>query len=347
MASEGERNAPRAERPEAGRDARDEPRASAACESAESAPRPTAARDAASDPAPAEPAQVARSEPQASGAHKSWLAQRTALVDRYLDARLPPASEPPAALHAAMRHLVFPGGKRLRPAFVFAGCEAVGAAPERALPAAAAVEIVHTYSLIHDDLPCMDDDRERRGRPTVHVAFGEANAVLAGDALLALAFEVLAEAESACGAEAVLWCTRTLAAAAGSRRLVGGQADDLAFAAGGPVTLARVESVHRRKSAALISASVACGARLGSSDAALLANLAAFGEEVGVAFQIADDLLDADRNEACSSVSVMGLAAARERAETLLAGALGRIEGLGRNGAALRMLAELAVRRQA
>jgi len=329
MASDGERSRPRPERP-----------------TRETAQRPTAAREAASGPPAAEPAQAARSEPQASGARESWLGQRTALVDRFLDERLPPASEPPAALHAAMRHLLFPGGKRLRPAFVIAGCEALGAAPERALPAAAAVELVHTYSLIHDDLPCMDDDHHRRGRPTVHVAFGEANAVLAGDALLALAFEVLADAERASGAEAALWCARALAVAAGSRQLVGGQADDLAFAAGGPATVARVEAVHRRKSAALISASVACGARLGGASPELLANLAAFGEEVGVAFQIADDVLDADRNEECSSVSVLGLAAARERAETLLAGALRRIDGLGEKAAALRMLAELAVRRE-
>ncbi|MBM4385743.1 MAG: polyprenyl synthetase family protein [Deltaproteobacteria bacterium] len=275
-----------------------------------------------------------------------WLSERSALVDRYLEGRLPPASEPPAVLHAAMRHLVFPGGKRLRPAFVLAGCEAVGATADAALPAAAAVELVHTYSLIHDDLPCMDDDVERRGRPTVHVAFGEANALLAGDALLALAFEVLADAEGSCGAAAVAWCTRTLATAAGSRQLVGGQVDDLAFAVGGPATLARVESVHRRKSAALIAASVACGARLGNADAALLANLAAFGEEVGVAFQIADDVLDAHQNEACSVVSLLGAGGARARADALLASALKRIERLGEKGAALRMLAEMAVRRE-
>ena len=276
-----------------------------------------------------------------------WLTARTALVDRYLDGRLPRAGEAPEALHGAMRHLVFPGGKRLRPALVFAGCEAAGGSHERALPAAAAVELVHTYSLIHDDLPCMDDDDLRRGRPTVHMAYGEANAVLAGDALLAFAFELLADAEGSCGAGAVAWCTRTLAVAAGSRQLVGGQADDLAFAAGGPVTVERVESVHRRKSAALISASVACGARLAGASSELLAQLAAFGEEVGVAFQIADDLLDAGRREACSSVAVMGAAAARERSEKLLAGALRRIGGLGEKAAALRMLAELAVRRDA
>jgi geranylgeranyl pyrophosphate synthase len=138
---------------------------------------------------------------------------------------------------------------------------------------------------------------------------------------------------------------RALAVAAGSRQLVGGQADDLAFAAGGPATPERVESVHRRKSAALIAASVACGARLAGADPALLANLAAFGEEVGVAFQIADDVLDADQDEACSSVSVLGIAAARERADALLTRALLRLDGLGAKAAALRMLAERAVRR--
>ena len=309
------------------------------------AQRSTAAREAASGPAPRERRRPRAASRRRAESREDWLAERTALVDAFLDARLPPASEAPAALHGAMRHLVFPGGKRLRPAFVFAGCEALGAPPERALPAAAAVELVHTYSLIHDDLPCMDDDAERRGRPTVHVAYGEANALLAGDALLALAFETLADAQRESGAEAALWCTRALAAAAGSRQLVGGQVDDLAFAAGGPASAARVESVHRRKSAALIAASVACGARLAGADEALLAKLAAFGEEVGVAFQIADDVLDAGRNEPCSSVSVLGLAGARERAETLLARALRRIDALGENAAALRMLGELAVRR--
>ena len=124
----------------------------------------------------------------------AYLAERAQLVDRLLERAVPPASEPPERLHAAMRHLLFPGGKRFRPALAFAGAEAVGGRPEAALPVAAAVELVHTYSLVHDDLPCMDDDVERRGKPTVHVAFGEATAVLAGDALLAAAFEVLAGA---------------------------------------------------------------------------------------------------------------------------------------------------------
>ena len=126
---------------------------------------------------------------------EAYLAERSSLVDRYLDEVVPPASESPTSLHAAMRHLLFPGGKRLRPALAFAGCEAAGSPAEIALPAAAAVELVHTYSLIHDDLPSMDDDDFRRGVPTCHTVFGEGTAVLAGDALQALAFELTAGAK--------------------------------------------------------------------------------------------------------------------------------------------------------
>ena len=131
---------------------------------------------------------------------QAYRAERTPLVDAWLERWLPADEQPARALHGAMRHLVFPGGKRLRPAVAMAAAEAAGAAPEVALPAAAAVELVHTYSLIHDDLPCMDDDRERRGRPTVHIAYGEATAVLAGDALLALAFECVSDAARPGGA---------------------------------------------------------------------------------------------------------------------------------------------------
>ena len=272
----------------------------------------------------------------------AYLADRASLVNRYLDEVVPPASESPTSLHAAMRHLLFPGGKRLRPALAFAGCEAAGAPAEMALPAAAAVELVHIYSLIHDDLPCMDDDDERRGRPTVHVAFGEAVAVLAGDALLAQAFEVLAA--GAGDAEPRLEALRDLSRAADSRNLVGGQADDLTFRASDGDGAA-IESIHRRKTAALITASVLTGARLGGADTSLLERLRSFGEEVGVAFQIADDLLDREDGELCSLVRVLGLEGARARAEELLEGALCRIEDLGERGEPLRELARFAVRR--
>ena len=273
------------------------------------------------------------------------LTEVASRFEPYLDAVVPAASAPPTRLHAAMRHLLFPGGKRLRPAFALAACRAAGAPQEHALPMAAAAELVHSYSLVHDDLPCMDDDRERRGRPTVHVAFDEETAVLAGDALQALAFEVLAAAAPERGAEAVAAAIRELAAAAGSRGLVGGQSDDLAFAVGGEDEAARVESVHLRKSAALISASVVGGALLGGVAPERLAPLRKFGEEVGVAFQIADDLLDAEDEEAASLVRVLGAQAARERAEALLASALARIEDLDDRAAALRTLARASVRR--
>jgi geranylgeranyl diphosphate synthase type II len=275
---------------------------------------------------------------------EAYLTERSSLVNRYLEEVVPPGDERPADLHAAMRHLLFPGGKRLRPALVFAGCHAAGGPTERALPAAAAVELVHTYSLIHDDLPCMDDDDERRGRPTVHVAFGEAVAVLAGDALLALAFEVLASGPGDAEPERRLAALGDLARAADSRGLVGGQADDLTFPADEGDTAA-IESVHRRKTAALIAASVVSGARLGGADTGLLEQLRAFGEAVGVAFQIADDLLDWEKEEPCSLARVLGPVGARERAEELLGAALARIEDLGERGEPLRELARFAVRR--
>jgi geranylgeranyl diphosphate synthase type II len=274
---------------------------------------------------------------------RAYLSERAVLVDRQLDADVPAADAEPAALHGAMRHLLFPGGKRVRPAFAFAACEAVGSPPERALPLAAALELVHTYSLVHDDLPCMDDDALRRGRPTVHVVYGEALAVLAGDALLALAFEVLARGGDAGSAEARLATLAELAAAAGSLALVGGQAADLAFASGGAAAL---ERVHERKTAALFAAATAGGARLGGAPPALVLRLRRFGLGVGVAFQIADDLLDRESDEDCSLVRVLGADGARLRAEELLARALAEIEDLGERAEPLRELARFAAARE-
>jgi geranylgeranyl diphosphate synthase type II len=276
----------------------------------------------------------------------AYLRERAELVDAFLEKVLPKPDAVPAALAQAMRHLVFPGGKRLRPALAFAAAESVGAAPERALAMAGAVELIHTYSLVHDDLPCMDDDGERRGRPTVHVVYGEAVAVLAGDALQALAFEVLTTRAARTGStERALGALRDLAEAAGARALVGGQVDDLGVE---PSTAdaALIESVHLRKSAALIAAAAVGGARLGGADAATLARMRRFGEAVGVAFQIADDVLDRDEDGACSLVRVLGLAPARARAEDLLQEALAELEDLGEPAEPLRELARFAVRRE-
>jgi geranylgeranyl pyrophosphate synthase len=242
--------------------------------------------------------------------------ERVPLVDAALDAAVPPADAAPAALHAAMRHLLFPGGKRLRPSLALAAAEAVGGPTESALPMAAAVELIHTYSLIHDDLPSMDDDALRRGRPTVHVAFGEAVAVLAGDALQAAAFSVLANASADATPECRLAAISDLARAAGAANLVGGQVDDLSFVG---------------------------GARLAGAEEARIASFRRFGEAVGVAFQIADDLIDADSDESCSMVRAVGEGPARARADELLAAALREIEDLGEWGEPLRALARFAV----
>ena len=277
----------------------------------------------------------------------AYIAEHAPRVNDALEASLPPADRPPGRLHAAMRHLVFPGGKRLRPALVYAGAEAAGADPGRATPMAAAVELIHTYSLVHDDLPCMDDDDERRGRPTVHVAFDEATAVLAGDALQASAFAALTtpEAHASAGAEAVAAAVARLARAAGAAGLVGGQVDDLAFEAG-RTTEATVVSIHERKTAALIQASVVGGGILGGAEPELVARLERYGLAVGVAFQVADDLLDADEDEGCSLLPILGIEGARARADELEAAALSELEGLGERAEPLRALARFAVRRK-
>jgi geranylgeranyl diphosphate synthase type II len=227
-----------------------------------------------------------------------------------------------------------------------AAAEAVGSPVERVLPVAAAVELIHTYSLIHDDLPCMDDDDERRGVPSVHVVFGEAVAVLAGDALLAVAFEVLADAKGGASADQIQAATRELARTAGSRALVGGQAEDLVFDSSETETeAARIESVHARKSAALIAASIVGGAQLGGADAETIECLRRCGMAAGVAFQIADDLLDEGEDDPCSLVRALGADAARVRSEELLQVALGELEDMGERAEPLRELVRFAVRR--
>jgi geranylgeranyl diphosphate synthase, type II len=196
----------------------------------------------------------------------------------------------PDLLREAIRHSLLAPGKRFRPALALWACEACGGDWDRAMPAACAVEMIHTYSLIHDDLPAMDDDDVRRGLPTCHKKFGEATAILAGDALLALAFEVLAR--DVRPPEAAAPCCATLAAAAGACELVGGQADDTsgALSEGG---LAALESIHRRKTGAMIAVSLRLGAMTAEADRAEVDALADYGARIGLAFQITDDLLDA------------------------------------------------------
>jgi geranylgeranyl diphosphate synthase type II len=232
---------------------------------------------------------------------EAYLADRGRLVEGVLDAALPLANQPPRILHEAMRYCVLGGGKRLRPALVLASAEACGGDPQAVLPVAGAVELIHAYSLIHDDLPAMDDSDTRHGRPACHVAFGDAIAVLAGDALHALAFNLITQATPACGAERVLTVSREIATAIGTEGMVGGQVLDLlgegrTFPAAsgqplGPLT-ELVHEIHLRKTAALIRASVRAGAILSGAPPALLDALSAYGGHLGLAFQVIDDVLD-------------------------------------------------------
>lgn len=224
----------------------------------------------------------------------AYFEDRRVQVDRALDEllALPPGGEDPLRLREAMRYAVLGGGKRMRPLLTIAACEAVGGTAAHAMPAACAVELVHAYSLVHDDLPAMDDDHERRGKPTVHVAFGQAAGVLAGDALLTAAFGAFAGARGGPGRpfEAVL----ELTIRAGIDGMVGGQAIDLHE--GQDIRdLERLEHLHALKTGALYQASGAMGALLGGADDALVERLRRFGLAFGIAFQHADDVLDGDQ----------------------------------------------------
>ena len=281
---------------------------------------------------------------------EALLREAVVLADAALENRLPLVATPPSRLHEAMRYSVFAGGKRLRPALVLAACRAVGGHDHACAGAMAAVEVLHTYTLIHDDLPAMDDDDLRRGRPTCHKAFDEATAILAGDALQALAF--LSAAEH--GVEAV----RALAHAAGSLGVVGGQQEDL-DAEGAPHDAHRLERIHRGKTAALIRASCVLGALAGGATGAQRALLEAFGETIGLAFQVADDVLDATADAArlgktpgkdaaqgkLTYVAVYGLAAAQAKAHALEREALAHLKALGPAAEPLAALGRFVVNR--
>ena len=289
----------------------------------------------------------------------AWLAGRGPLVtrmrcfERYLGRALPAAGAPPGKLHAAMRYAVLGPGKRLRPLLVLTACEAVGGPWQRALPAAAAVELVHAFSLVHDDLPAMDDDDFRRGRPTTHRRFGEALGLLAGDALLALAFEVLVDlGERGMPPAGVARAVRVLAEAAGSRVLVGAQVLDLMGEGPRRMNGRAVREIHLRKTGGLISAALVLGGLAGGAPAARLRDLASIGLELGFAFQIHDDLLnrastlarlgkragtDAARAKATYPRAV-GEAQARDEADRLLESAA---HGASRLGPRARHLGQL------
>jgi geranylgeranyl diphosphate synthase, type II len=221
---------------------------------------------------------------------QDYLATRASIIDAALDQALPKATVRPAVIHRAMRHSVFAGGKRLRPILCLAAAEAFGGGIEDAMPAACAVELLHTYSLVHDDLPAMDDDDLRRGRPTCHKVFGEAIGILCGDALLTESFAVLAAAQPT-SRHSVAAMMRELARAGDSRRMIGGQVLDLE-AENQPATRASLKRIHEAKTAALLTASLRLGAMTANATPRALEALTAFGHALGHAFQVIDDILD-------------------------------------------------------
>jgi farnesyl diphosphate synthase len=287
----------------------------------------------------------------------AWSNDRLAQVERALENWVP--LDAPAGLGLAMRYGVLDGGKRLRPLLVMAACEAVNGNSEAALRAAVAVELIHAYSLVHDDMPCMDNDVLRRGKPTVHVQYGQAQAMLAGDAMQALAFEVLTP-ETGVEARLQAQLCALLARSAGHAGMAGGQAIDLA-SIGKPLGEQALRDMHRRKTGALLQASVLMGAVCGTLSAQAQAALSEYGAAIGLAFQVVDDILDvtqpsetlgktAGKDEESNKptyVSVLGLQAARQYAEQLREEAL---SALGRSGLAgtqyLSTLADKVVERE-
>jgi geranylgeranyl diphosphate synthase type II len=221
---------------------------------------------------------------------KSYLVTRQKLIDRTLDRYLPKANTKPATLHRAMRYSLFAGGKRLRPILCLAAAEACRGKIDDALPLASAVECIHTYSLVHDDLPSMDNDDFRRGRPTCHKAFGEGIAVLAGDALLTIAFEIVSHAKPRSRYDMSM-LLREIAVAAGSQKLIAGQVADLE-AEGKNVKRRELQFIHENKTAAILRSSVRLGAMSANVDAEKLSAITQFGQRLGLAFQVIDDILD-------------------------------------------------------
>lgn len=286
-----------------------------------------------------------------------WMSARLADVERAAQAALPPADRQPQCLHQAMRYAVLDGGKRVRPLLVYAAGELTGADDPALDCVALAVEYLHVYSLIHDDLPCMDDDVLRRGKPTVHVAFDEATAMLAGDALQAEAFTVLADAPLPANTRAALM--GELAHAAGTGGMCGGQAIDLA-AVGQTLALADLEQMHRMKTGALLRAAVRMGALAGTPSADEIDALDVYACAIGLAFQIVDDVLDVEStSEALGKtagkdaeqgkptyVSMIGIDAAKDWAARLRAEALQALAPFGDRARRLRELADFIVLRK-
>jgi farnesyl diphosphate synthase len=291
---------------------------------------------------------------------QAWAAAGQERIETFLQSEMPQPGIAPQQLHAAMRYAVLGGGKRVRPLLAYAAGELSQADPERVTVAGAAVEIIHAYSLVHDDLPCMDDDVLRRGKPTCHVEFDEATALLVGDALQSLAFQLMGEYRLADDAGAQLEMIKLLAQAAGSRGMAGGQAIDLA-SVGKTLTVPELEFMHIHKTGALIRAAAMLGARCGNGlSVAELARIDVFAKAVGLAFQVVDDVLDAEAPTATlgktagkdaqqgkpTYVSAMGITQAKALAGELRQQALQAIAPFGERAARLAQLADFIVLRK-
>ncbi len=288
-----------------------------------------------------------------------YLARRAAEVNEWLDRLVPSETTPPEQLHRAMRYSLLAGGKRLRPALVLAAGEAFGADTDDLMPAACAIEMIHTYSLIHDDLPAMDNDDLRRGRPTCHKAFGEAVAILAGDALLTQAFRVLAADAPKRDAERQLRVIREVATAAGTvEALIGGQMADIE-SEGKKVDASTLEYIHRSKTGAMISASVVVGGTVAGASEDQIEKLRRYGQRIGLAFQIADDILDVTstseqlgktpgKDQAANKAtypSIHGITASQARARELVDEAIEIVSSLGLNTHVLEEIARFIIAR--
>ncbi|HUV99515.1 MAG TPA: farnesyl diphosphate synthase [Gallionella sp.] len=290
---------------------------------------------------------------------QGWIAAQQTRFEDVLRESLPRADVAPQRLHEAMRYAVLDGGKRVRPLLVFAAGELAGAAAGRLDIAAAAVELIHAYSLVHDDMPCMDDDVLRRGKPTCHVQYDEATALLVGDSLQTLAFQLLAEHRLSDDAQRQLEMIKLLAVASGSRGMAGGQAIDLA-SVGKPLTLPELEFMHVHKTGALIRAAILLGAHCGTVSSAQLDKLDHFGKWIGLAFQVVDDVLDCEADTATlgktagkdadnakpTYVSLLGIHGARDMAHRLHREALQALAGFGDAAQRLRELADFIVLRK-
>jgi geranylgeranyl diphosphate synthase type II len=290
---------------------------------------------------------------------KTYMAARKAEVETALEGYLPSEEAYPESLHKAMRYSVFSGGKRFRPILCLASFGASGGEGEVVMPVACAIEMIHTYSLIHDDLPCMDDDDLRRGRPTNHKVFGEAIAVLAGDALLTHAIELVVKvAGRELGPERCLRVLEDITRAIGVDGMVAGQVVDME-SEGKPVGEDTVSYIHSRKTGALITSTARCGAIAAGADEAIISRMTAYGEKVGLAFQITDDILDVEggfgdlksgagldsKKQKATYPGVHGLERSKSIAAGLIAEAADVIADLGEGGLPLKGLAELVVER--